>query len=190
MKANFTAKDLNELARYATDDELDYIKALVESRTITSKDSVVMIGAGPGVFALALMEQRQRPPTLFIVDIGTFQWVDAHLIASEADMGSVHYLQGDSSEVGQEWQGKINLLIVDGDHSYEGVKKDLEAWLPHVVVGGYVFLHDWLERPGGFNGIAEWEESGVAEAGYEIIAPNDDWELVRDVGISRVYRRV
>jgi predicted O-methyltransferase YrrM len=38
--------------------------------------------------------------------------------------------------------GAIRLLFIDGDHSYEGVKADVEGWLPHVPAGGYVVFDD------------------------------------------------
>jgi predicted O-methyltransferase YrrM len=49
----------------------------------------------------------------------------------------------DSSSAGREWQfGAIDLLFIDGDHTYEGVLRDIEAWTPHVKVGGFVAFHD------------------------------------------------
>jgi len=36
----------------------------------------------------------------------------------------------------------VGFLFIDGDHSYEGVKADFEAWSPYVVVGGIVAFHD------------------------------------------------
>lgn len=37
----------------------------------------------------------------------------------------------------------LALLYIDGDHSYEGVTADLRAWVPKVVSGGVVALHDY-----------------------------------------------
>lgn len=37
----------------------------------------------------------------------------------------------------------IDLLWIDGDHSYEGVKFDLAAWKKHVRVGGTIAAHDY-----------------------------------------------
>lgn len=47
-------------------------------------------------------------------------------------------------------QFKINLLIIDGDHSYEGVKFDYENYLPLVSAGGYILFDDYntKEWPG------------------------------------------
>lgn len=37
---------------------------------------------------------------------------------------------------------RIDLLFVDGDHSYEGVRMDAEHWLPAMREGGDVLFHD------------------------------------------------
>lgn len=38
---------------------------------------------------------------------------------------------------------KIDFLHIDGDHSYEAVKKDIEKFVPMVKKGHYVFFHDY-----------------------------------------------
>mgnify|MGYP002631881909 CR=1 FL=1 len=38
---------------------------------------------------------------------------------------------------------KINLLVIDGDHSYAGVKFDYENFLPLLEPGGYVIIDDY-----------------------------------------------
>lgn len=45
-----------------------------------------------------------------------------------------------SVDVSQIWTRPISLLFVDGDHV--AVKADLDAWMPFVVDGGLVALHD------------------------------------------------
>lgn len=37
----------------------------------------------------------------------------------------------------------LDFVFIDGDHSYEGVKTDIIAWLPKVKVGGWISGHDW-----------------------------------------------
>ena len=37
---------------------------------------------------------------------------------------------------------KVNLLFIDGDHSYEGVKKDFEMYAPLVKKNGIIAFHD------------------------------------------------
>ena len=47
-----------------------------------------------------------------------------------------------SFEVGKIWNEKIGLLWLDGDHSYEGVKRDVDQFAKHVVPGGFILFHD------------------------------------------------
>lgn len=52
----------------------------------------------------------------------------------------VHFILGDSAEVGKTWGGPIGALFIDGDHTkpYE----DYQAWEKHIVQGGYLLMHD------------------------------------------------
>lgn len=36
----------------------------------------------------------------------------------------------------------VDMIFIDADHSYEGVKKDYEAWFSRVKIGGYFAFHD------------------------------------------------
>ena len=55
-----------------------------------------------------------------------------------------------SHEVIKEWptNRKIDFLWVDGDHSYEGVKKDTLNWIPLVKKGSFICFHDYRDAPG------------------------------------------
>jgi len=43
--------------------------------------------------------------------------------------------------------GMIDLLFIDGDHRYEGVRKDFEMYSPLVRKGGIVAFHDICPGP-------------------------------------------
>lgn len=182
-----TAHELNNYAQYAMPEEIDYLGAL--SYLYESPITSVMIGAGPCVLGLAFLERRRADHTLHIIDYNPdlFQYVDAHLNAADIPMTSRHYVMGDSSDIGKTWNKPVDLLIVDGDHTFEGVNKDIEAWFPHVVPGGYIFFHDVLEREGGFNGAGVWKPGGVAKA---IAYADLPWRWVENVGISSVYEKI
>ena len=53
------------------------------------------------------------------------------------------FIHGDASMVAQLWDRPINLLFIDGDHSYEGVQKDHNSWVPKVKKGGVILYHDY-----------------------------------------------
>jgi hypothetical protein len=56
--------------------------------------------------------------------------------------GNVNLIVGDSQHTDYPEVGDIDLLFVDGDHSYEGCLNDLENWYPKLIPGGQVVLHD------------------------------------------------
>jgi len=47
-----------------------------------------------------------------------------------------------SEEAVVGWSEPIRLLWIDGDHSYEAVKKDFLLWEPFVAPGGVIAFHD------------------------------------------------
>lgn len=40
------------------------------------------------------------------------------------------------------WKEPVSLLWIDGDHRYEGVKRDFECWRPHLEAGAVVAFDD------------------------------------------------
>lgn len=50
--------------------------------------------------------------------------------------------RGRSAEVAAGWSRPVDLLFIDGDHSYEGCSADLTSWLPHVRCAGWIAFHD------------------------------------------------
>lgn len=73
----------------------------------------------------------------------------------------------------------ISLLFIDADHSYDAVVADLAAWLPHVVEGGVVALHD-----------ASTPDCGVAKAVYQHLVDRDGFVNFRQVGTTIFCERL
>ncbi len=53
-----------------------------------------------------------------------------------------------STVFAKEFNFPVEVIFIDGDHSYEGVKEDFEAWFPKVIEGGVMVFDDTQDWPG------------------------------------------
>jgi predicted O-methyltransferase YrrM len=74
----------------------------------------------------------------------------------------VHLVVGDSRTVDPPGQ-PLELLFIDGDHSYQGAKADFERWGGFVRPGGHLLFHDAVDT-GGYGNVYP----GVARAVSEV----------------------
>lgn len=80
-------------------------------------------------------------------------WREAHC----ADLSTLMRCTFDDAAPRIE-DGSVDLLHIDGLHTYEAVRHDLETWLPKLSPRGIVLLHDTEERGGDFGVWRLWEE--------------------------------
>jgi predicted O-methyltransferase YrrM len=50
--------------------------------------------------------------------------------------------RGRSEEIAARWVKPVDVLFIDGDHSYAGCSTDLKSWLPFVRSRGWIAVHD------------------------------------------------
>lgn len=81
--------------------------------------------------ALVVSVDLPDPPDRYIAAHG------AHLIERDSHELETLALVGDA--LGSEG---VDLVFIDGDHSYAGVRRDVEMYAPLARVGGLVALHD------------------------------------------------
>lgn len=109
------------------------------------------------------------------------------------DNQKLYFFPGDShsqqiiSAVKNKLQGqKIDFLFIDGDHGYDGVKKDFKNFGPFVRSGGMIAFHDILPRAGCDNIEVHrlWHEVKQAYRHIEII---DKQAQSYSVGIGLIW---
>ena len=74
-------------------------------------------------------------------------------------------------------RGTIDLIFIDGDHSYEACKADIVAWAPYVKRGGVMAFHDFGSRA-----------EGVTRAIFEEIRSGRFAEIVGVAGTIIAFR--
>lgn len=61
--------------------------------------------------------------------------------------------------VNQFEDNSLDMVYIDGLHTYEGVKNDIEAWLPKIKKTGWLCGHDYQGRfPGTIRAIDEFKK--------------------------------
>ena len=174
---NSLAAALNSITGQINNEELFtlYSTAL----KLNDRAVIVEIGSYRGKSAIALgLAAKQIAARVYCIDPheefigvagGVFGPVDlkekiAHIYSF--DLGDVIFPVCLSSfEVGKIWSKPIDLLWIDGDHSYKGVSTDFNLFSAHVKKDGIIIFHDshmdgvkqlMLEiKPEGFEKVAE-----------------------------------
>lgn len=60
-----------------------------------------------------------------------------------------------------------DMLLIDGDHTYEGVKRDYEMYNHFVKPGGYIIFHDVINKDCGVPQF--WKELQEEQNGFQMI---------------------
>jgi glycosyltransferase involved in cell wall biosynthesis len=93
-------------------------------------------------------------------DEDVFIQVNAHHQKNYAEFSQLLRMTFDDA-VSYFADGSIELLHIDGMHTYEAVRHDFERWLPKLAPGAVVFFHDTNVRERGFGVSRLWEELQV-----------------------------
>lgn len=185
-----TAERISAQHGFLSLDEVAALKELASSLPGRAP-KVVNIGAGVGTSAVALLESR-RDLRLWSIDKqrdlhpwGSQEAEQNAVLAAKLYSQRFRQVAGSSERVGAEWEAQggpmLDMLFIDGGHSYEQAKADILAWLPHVRTGGIVALHDYEEEP------ADWVE--VYQAVEETLVPFHEKIMhVDNLGAFRVVR--
>jgi len=172
------------------------------ARSIKPKVCVEIGSArGKSACAVGLALRRNGGGKLYAIDPHSpTQWNDADSTDSFAIITKhlqkagvsdyVEIVRKTSKEAAAGWPRPIDLIFIDGDHSYEGVKADWDLFIPHVSEFGVVVFHDtiWDLRPDpklsrGDMGVPRFVDE-LRTAGYPVIT------IDQNFGVSMVQPRL
>jgi predicted O-methyltransferase YrrM len=66
-----------------------------------------------------------------------------YFIDNNSRFDNVYLYIGTSVEVKDQLEGQFDLILIDGNHSYEWVKIDIQTMRPFVRIGGVMVFHDY-----------------------------------------------
>jgi len=173
-----TAIDYMNARGYLTGAERQNLFHLSES--LSDNAIIVNIGVEYGA-SIACLRAGNPMAAIFGIDID---------ISKANQSIPAKYIEEDSGVLPPTFPADwwLDLLFIDGDHSYAGVQRDL-AWVPLVKVGGYLLFHDCYDWPPSPPKMVHQIVPGVNRAVSEWYAGSMDWNELDFVDSTRVFKR-
>jgi predicted O-methyltransferase YrrM len=154
--------------------------------------SVLEIGTSLGGTLFVLCRLADPSAILISLDLpggkfgGGYRWFQALLFHHFPSRGQRLHLIRDDSHKLEVWERvadilhnqKLDLLFIDGDHTYQGVRTDFEMYSPLVRTGGMIVFHDIVQHPADLEcGVSYfWNEIKARYRHEEIIEnSNQGW---------------
>lgn len=105
---------------------------------------IAEVGVDRGDFSWEIMK-RCQPEKLHLFDMDLSRLTNPVVLEAIARVGStVKTHPGDSSaNMSKVPDGYFDVIYIDGDHAYEGVKRDIEASVPKLKPQGVLIFNDY-----------------------------------------------
>lgn len=140
-----------------TPDEVEYLARMASQTT----GQIVEVGSYRGRSAIALcmgqaLRMENNPPILCVDPFESYTAISSvvknavydgevnyQLFTANTARYNIKHLRCDSVEAVKVFRdGEVKLLFIDGQHDFEHVKSDFEAWLPKLAEFATVIFHD------------------------------------------------
>lgn len=165
------------------------------ARHAAGRARVVEIGVWHGVTTSVLRRAMARDGVLWAVDpfppgrLGfSLQQPIARSEVRRVRNGEVRWIRTTGERAAgihhHEGGPGVDLIFIDGDHSYDGLVRDWMAWSPLVVRGGVVCLHDSRSTPE-----RRIDDAGSVRATAEIVRTDPAFELVEEIDSLTIVRK-
>lgn len=129
---------------------------------IRGKDSIILT-IDPGSMSDEEIQNRKHELDEYGIFRFTFDQIMKSVRSAKLE-GYIIPIPDTSENVLKRWDGRhIDMLFVDGSHTYKDVKTDCQ-WMQYVRKGGIAVFDDWIEP--------------VERAVREYVASHPEWELL------------
>lgn len=164
------------------------------ARHAADKRVVAEVGVWHGLTTCRLLKAMDRDGRLFAIDpyepgrLGvSFARIIARREIRPHSLGRVHWLRmtgvAAAKSLAKEC-GLIDFVFLDGDHSYEGLRTDWEAWPPLLGPGATIALHDSRSTPE-----RPIDEAGSVRFTQKVVVASPDFEVIDEVESLTVLRK-
>jgi predicted O-methyltransferase YrrM len=142
---------LRDVEGWLTDEEAEALYTL--ARSCTGKGAIVELGSwkGRSTVCLGLGSKAGAGVPVYAVDRprGDIYEAFERNIRRAGVEDVVRPVNSSSEEAARDFDEPIELLFIDASHKYDLVKLDWDLWVPKLVEGGVLAMHDttWFDGP-------------------------------------------
>ena len=118
-------------------------------RHARGRASIVELGGMHGVTTALLRSVMAADGTIVGIDphppgrLGvSFERLTARRELARHARGRAMLIRKASGDAAADWSTPIDFLFSDADHTWAGIERDWRQWVPHVMAGGIIALHD------------------------------------------------
>jgi hypothetical protein len=117
-----------------------------------------LYGQSAACLAIELRNREQHRTRLDLVELSAnYDVIKSNLAPVSEVIGDI-YSPMSSVDASRRYEDRsLNFVMLDGDHSYAGVRSDIDAWLPKLKSGGILATHDYAHYFPGL--MRAWNES-------------------------------
>jgi len=158
MKIEEVRKFTEQIHGWLTDGEGELLYGLASN--CTGKGCIVEIGSwcGKSTIWLGWGAKNGNKTKVYAIDphtgsfehriifgkVWTFDEFKKNIKNAEVDDAVIPIVKT-SAEAARDFNEPVELLFIDGEHSYNLAKLDFDLWFPKLVEGGTIVIHDTLQ---------------------------------------------
>ena len=157
--------------------------------TVPLDGSIVEIGSEHGMSA-SIWVQYSKAAMITCIEINPKSEFLKNLRDAEISTKRIDWLLGSSQDVAIPTyllERGTDLLFIDGDHSYDGAKADLDRWSQHVNQNGIILVHDCACST---NKQPHEQHYAVYSAVQNFLAESGEWRVAFSVDTTMVLVRI
>lgn len=107
-------------------------------------------------------------------------------LMKEFDISNIEFIKSDFNDAAKIWDKEIDILHIDGFHSYEAVKNDYETWIKFCKNDAIVLFHDIESFPETvgvfFNELTEYKLVHKGSAGLGILTKSEkNYNIIKNI---------
>lgn len=145
-----------EIVKAAPSDISEHLQTIHDAVVRTNAQAVVELGVGYGRSTVAILAGLETTGGR-VVSVDNLDYPGTR---EKYKADNWTFAVADDLAWGRNWDGPIDVLLIDSSHERAQTEAELRLFAPHVRPGGVILMHDTVSFPAVMEAIAAWRDPG------------------------------